>query len=533
MDSGKRSGKPCNDVRSACVSSVRHDRGRDSGRLPLTKQRGHSCLPRFCNVLGTAASWGNQIFSIEQPLATKGFSVRVSTLFASCALCLASANASDPFRIEIADTSNGWPVPLVELETVHGMKFVSDNNGLIAFDVPELMNAETWCSLRGFGYGVPKDGFGFEGVRFTPRPGGRLRLDVERRSIAKRLGRLTGAGIFCESQKLGIEQDWRESGVVGCDSVQNAVIEGRLFWLWGDTSLAKYPLGIFDGTAASTPLRPLERFEPPIRLRLDYYRDAEDAPKPIARMNGTGPTWVTGVASVQDASGTTRLVGTFMKIEPPMSVYRAGLCVWDDNAERFSELKTVWERTGDESPGRPLLEGHSVTWNDAAGREWLLFGNPFPTIRCRATFEAWAEPTTWESVDVPKALQDGSGNRVVPHSGSIAWNPWRRRWVAIFMEKFGKPSAFGEIWYAEAESPLGPWGAAVKVISHDNYTFYNPRIHPEFTEADSPALIFEATFTRQFADKPMPVARHDYNQMLYRPDLDDPALEAAHICGDR
>lgn len=447
--------------------------------------------------------------------------------------CIAAAAAAEPFRIQFVDASNGWPVPLVELETVHGVKSVSDNAGVIAFDVPELTGVETWCTVRGFGYGVARDGFGYEGVRFTPRPGGALRVPVERRMVAKRLGRITGAGIFAESRRLGAERDWPESGVVGCDSVQNALLDGNLLWFWGDTSLARHPLGIFDSTAARTTTRPLDGFEPPVRLRLDYFRDAAGAPKAVARMRGDGPTWLTGVATVRDAAGAARVVATFLKITPPLDISRAGLCVWDGEATRFSELATTWERSETETRCRPLLEGHAVEWRDADGRTWMLFGNPFPAIRCPATFEAWANPRTWEPLAAPKVLLDAACRQVVPHSGSIAWNPWRERWVAIFMERHGKPSAFGEVWYAEAASPLGPWGAAVKVVSHENYTFYNPRIHPEFTPAASPILLFEATFTRQFADRPAPVARHDYNQVLYRLDLDDAALEPARMNADR
>ncbi|MDI9380866.1 MAG: hypothetical protein QM845_08280, partial [Verrucomicrobiota bacterium] len=119
------------------------------------------------------------------------------------------------------------------------------------------------------------------------------------------------------------------------------------------------------------------------------------------------------------------------------------------------------------------------------------------------------------------------GQSVKPHTGSIAWNAFRKRWVTVFMQAFGKPSAFGELWYAEAKTPTGPWGKAVKVLSHENYTFYNPRLHPEFTPPDSPVLIFEGTYTMQFADRPPPTPRYDYNQILYRLDLDDPALAPA------
>jgi hypothetical protein len=150
------------------------------------------------------------------------------------------------------------------------------------------------------------------------------------------------------------------------------------------------------------------------------------------------------------------LVGTFLKIKPPLDAHKAGLCVWDEKEERFAELKVIWERSADVARRPPLLEGHPVEWVDATGRAWLLFGNPFPAIRCPATFESWADPATWEPIQTPKAPRDANGKQVEPHSGSIAWNPWRRRWVTVFMEKFGKHSAFGELWYAEAKLRL-PW----------------------------------------------------------------------------
>ena len=43
----------------------------------------------------------------------------------------------------------------------------------------------------------------------------------------------------------------------------------------------------------------------------------------------------------------------------------------------------------------------------------------------------------------------------------------------------------------------------------------------------SPILIFEGTYTMQFANHPAPTPRYDYNQILYRLDLDDPRLEPA------
>ena len=129
---------------------------------------------------------------------------------------VSAALPGEPCAIEVVEAGTGWPVPMVELRTLHNVRFVSDNAGMIAFDLPELMGRETWFGVHGPGYGVAADGFGMRGVRLTPEPGKSLRVEVKRTGIAKRLGRLTGAGLFAESQKLGREMDWSESGEVVC-----------------------------------------------------------------------------------------------------------------------------------------------------------------------------------------------------------------------------------------------------------------------------------------------------------------------------
>src|SRR5512146_2136328 len=81
-------------------------------------------------------------------------------------------------RIEVIEKGSNWPVPLIELRTTHNVRFVSDNAGVIAFDLPELMGRETWFDVVGHGYEVPKDGFGMHGVRLTPEPGRTLKVEV-------------------------------------------------------------------------------------------------------------------------------------------------------------------------------------------------------------------------------------------------------------------------------------------------------------------------------------------------------------------
>jgi hypothetical protein len=438
------------------------------------------------------------------------------------------AQAAQPCRIKVVERGSGWPVPLVELRTTHQARFVTDNAGVIAFDLPECMGRETWFDVVGHGYEVPKDGFGFHGVRLKPEPGKTLKVQVSRTIVAKRLGRLTGSGLFGESQKLGQELDWRDSDIFGCDSVQNAVHGGKMFWAWGDTTLPNYPLGIFDMLSGTTSIQPLISFEPPLKLQFSYFTDPKGKPRGVAKMPGDGPTWVTGYTSLPDKNGNARLVGAYMKIRNHLEVYEWGLCAWNEKAEKFEQLRVVWTKSEASAKAPPVPEGHPVFWKDTNGKEWVLFGNPLPTLRCPASFEAWQNSSTWEPLKPQLSLPSAKdGTLVKLHSGSMAWNAFRKRWVTVFMESFGKPSAFGELWYAEADAPTGPWGKAVKVLTHENYTFYNPRLHPEFTLANSPVLLFEGTYTMEFANKPAPTPRYNYNQILYRLDLNDPALMAA------
>lgn len=444
------------------------------------------------------------------------------------ALAVGLASAIEPCRIEVVDKENGWPVPLVQLRTTHQALFVTDNAGVVALDAPELMGREVWFDVSGHGYEVKKDGFGMRGVRLKPQPGQTLRVEVNRANVAKRLGRLTGSGLFAESQKTGRDLDWRDQGIFGCDSVLNAVHRGKMFWAWGDTTLPHYPLGLFHTPSATTEIQPLASFEPPLKLRFNYVTDANGRVRNTAVMPGDGPTWVTGYTSLPDKEGNARLIGSYMKIRNHLEVYEWGLCVWNEAKGEFERLKVLWKKTDADRKAPPVPEGHAAFWRDANGKEWVLFGNPLPRLRCPATFEAWQNSSTWEVLKPQESFISATdGKPVKPHTGSIAWNDFRQRWVTVFMQSRGKPSALGELWYAEADAPTGPWGKAVKVLTHDNYTFYNPRLHPEFTPTNSPILLFEGTYTAEFADKPHPTPRYNYNQMLYRIDLDDPALKPA------
>lgn len=454
---------------------------------------------------------------------------KLTTLFLlSASLC--TLQALEPFRIQVVDRQSGWPVPLVELKTVGYVRYQSDNAGVIAFDDPDLMDQEVWFDISGHGYTVPKDGFGYRGVRLKPTPGGEATVKVDRESIARRIGRLTGSGLFGESKKCGLMLDWEDTGVIGCDTVQTALYKGEVFWAWGDTSLPHYPLGVFHTTAAITPFTASFPAEPPLQIQFNLFREANGRPRGVAKLPGDGPTWISGTLTLKDKNGEEQLCTVYNKINPPLEPYERGLARWNDESKEFERSRIVWEKSsGQRSPTLP--DGHPAFWRDEeTGIEWVFFGDPLPRLKCKATFEDWSNPDAWEKVESPRTLTSATDEQEVRlHTGSIQWSEYRKRWVALFVQSGGKSSYLGDLWYAEARSPLGPWGKAVPILSHDRYTFYNPRLHPELAPADKPYLLFEGTYTMTFEGRAFPTARYEYNQILYRLDLDEPKLKPAFV----
>jgi hypothetical protein len=95
----------------------------------------------------------------------------------------------------------------------------------------------------------------------------------------------------------------------------------------------------------------------------------------------------------------------------------------------------------------------------------------------------------------------------------------------------------GEVWFSEAPTPEGPWENAIKVVTHhndsENYTFYNPKQHPYFSEDGGRFIYFEGTYSQTFSGNPTATPLYDYNQMMYRLDLSTiPPLFPPAIPGD-
>ena len=147
---------------------------------------------------------------------------------------------------------------MVELSTVHGVTYITDNAGVVAFDEPGLMDIPVFFKVTSHGYEYPKDGLGFQGKRLVTTPGKTSTTQVKRINLAERLCRLTGGGLYHHSLRAGlpvpIKQPLLNAKVLGSDSVHTAIFRNKLYWLWGDTNRPRYPLGNFHVAMATSPL---------------------------------------------------------------------------------------------------------------------------------------------------------------------------------------------------------------------------------------------------------------------------------------
>lgn len=485
------------------------------------------------------------------------------------------AGAGGWAEIQAVDDATGRGVPLVELETVNGLKFVTDNAGRVAFAEPGLLDQEVFFTVRSHGYEVPKDGFGYVGARVTPTPGKPAVIKLQRKNVAERLCRLTGEGKYRDTLLLGhkppIAESRRPGRVAGQDSIQAVVYRKKVYCFWGDTLRMSYPLGLYRMAGAIMDLPdPKDPGSDPMHgFAYDYFVDPKNgfarAMMPLSE-RPEGVIWVEAVFTVPDANNVEKLVGRYSRRKGIKDELEQGIAVFNDALEIFEPVRHLpsnetWRRPS----GCPMV-------CEEDGTKWLIFGSPNPNVRVPAALSDVLDPTKYESFTCSKPALKGEpprpdldrdgrpvwrwqkelpptssetehrwvqagqlkaaharfypadianpGERVQLHRGSVRWNEYRRRWIMIAGQIGGKSSYLGEVWYGEATNPTGPFTTAVKVASHDRQTFYNV-CHHSFLDRDGGRTIyFEGTYTNEFSGNPIKTARYDYNQILYRLDLD-------------
>lgn len=418
------------------------------------------------------------------------------------------------------------------------------------------MNQEVYFAVDSPGYEYPADGFGLRGVRLKTIPGKRAEVKIRRTQLAERIYRITGRGIYRDSVLLGEPTPPASTdiagGVVGQDSVQVVRCGDKYLWIWGDTNLPHYPLGNFRVTAATTPLPGKNQFDPDVEIPFEYFLDDETHyVKQILPDDLPGAVWLWGLLSCRDDRGEESILAHYSRHLSLGDMVEQGIAEWNGQQQQFVKVRRLpmtytWQ----------VPRGHAVRYSDERG-DYIYFAEPFATTRVAANRSAVLDPEQyealawdpelgryrWQRAQGPITQSDESAfvaagqipadaahfqvvdwDTKLPvemHRGSVQWNAYRRRWILIGcqVDHGGKPSHLGEIWYAESESIIGPWTWAVKIATHPNYTFYNPRHHVELDGAGGRIIYFEGTYTQAFSANPVATPRYDYNQMMYRLDL--------------
>ncbi len=492
----------------------------------------------------------------------------------------AIAQSSEYFTIRVVDDRTGRGVPLVELRTTNDVPYYTDSNGIVAFYEPGLMGETVYFHVKTDGYELPEDSFGNRGVALRVTSGGRAEVRIKRTIIAERLYRITGEGIYRDSVLVGapvpIKQPVLNGRVMGQDGGLAIPYRGKLLWIWGDTAQPSYPLGNFGCSGATSEWPSNGGLDPNVGVDLSYFVDDSGFSRamfPSTNFPGPGPKWAGGLKIVRDERGNERLVADYVRIKNLGEAYERGEAIYDDKTGTFQRIRQF---DLNDAMASICWGGHPVPVN--AGGISYYYQNYIPPFLCRmkSDLAQVQDPTSYEGFSPLVAggryagagtkldrtaagnlqygwkrntpplspsqeeqlitagkmkpgerlfqLQDvDTGSAVKPGPGSIQWNSFRQRWVMIVKEDEGLAN-HSILWFAEADTPLGPWVYAKRILRHDSYNFYNPVQHAFFDGGGGRVIFFEGTYSELFAAGASRTPRYNYNQIMYRLDLTDPRL---------
>ncbi len=459
--------------------------------------------------------------------------------------------------IRVFDQDNLRGVPAVRLSAFNE-DYWSDSQGLIAYCNPDHQGANVSFAYFAHGYALAD---GTMSVSIATSKGGTQSVKLARQSVGERLYRTIGGGVYRDSVLLGLKTPLTSptlnGQVLGSDTASATVYKGKLFWLWQDTNQVSYALGNFRGTSATSELPGSGGLSQNLGVDYSYFTGNNGFASAMCPDCKTAPVWIDGLASVPDAAGAEHLFAGYASVDGTGASVETGLLRFNDDKKYFEPVITNFlSRPGFQRPG-----GH--TYQLRHGDKRYVYSDS--RMRVGATSEAFLDPDHYEQFspydtagsttllknvdgtldyqwragaqhitsDSLKAANiptnqdldghelDATGAGVGMVGRSIAWNAYRRRFIQSSQQLYGSSSPLGEIWHAEADTPMGPFVYAAKVISHDNYTFYNVLHHPELDRG--PFIYLEGTYTASYTNA-TPTPRYNYNQQLYRINLDDARL---------
>ena len=256
----------------------------------------------------------------------------------------ARAFSAPGVTIKVVDDQTGRGVPLVRLTTTDSIDFWTDSSGIVYVDDAALLGHSVYFSIFSHGYEFPADGFKYRGKAIDLTPGRTVELKIHRTNIAERLYRLTGEGIYRDTMAAGlkpsIEQPLLNAGVVGQDTCQCVVYDGKIRWFFGDTSKFDYPLGMFGTSGATSDLSGLS---PSDGVNLHYFEDDKKFSRRMLPKFEKGAGWLDSLCVVPDAAGKPRMVAKCDNVPGVAKAFGKYLLVYKDKTDAFEITSKIPE----------------------------------------------------------------------------------------------------------------------------------------------------------------------------------------------
>jgi len=411
--------------------------------------------------------------------------------------CCNGSQVSGYFIIRVFDEDTGRGVPMVELKFPNDVKYWTDSAGIAVINEPSFIDREVFITVRSDGYEYLEETPFGNGALVRIEPERTKELSIHRIMIAERLYRLTGEGIYRDCVMADISTPMKmplmNAQVLGQDTAVGAIYRGKIFWIWGDTIGPTY--FNFRVSGATSDLDD----DPAVAVNFDYFTDQNGHAKEMFPHQGKGLVWIEGLIPITDPDGEERLVATYTRQDGLKFPDECGLALFDDQLQIFKP----WVRMS--------CRDHHISSHPFLHDGYWYF---YPWLRVPNDWAAIQDSSRWETrnVELPSDPKRPS---------CVVWNEYRHRWILLAEDS-------GDVYYAEAARPEGPYGKAVRIIEHDQYNFYNVVTHPFFNKKDGREIYIEGTYTDSFSDAAEKTPRYNYNQVMYRLELDDPRLMDAY-----
>ena len=485
----------------------------------------------------------------------------------------AAASSLPSFVFQFVDIETGRGIPLVELELENGLKLVSDNDGHVTIVSPDLFGQKVRFRIEGHGYTTQtRDFWGHESVTCHIEPGQNRRIELKNLFPAHRLYRVTGAGRFNHTLIAGKKPTFPPGAgifaqVIGQDSIIAVPWLDRLWFFYGDT------LGLngynFSASCATIPMPDSGVYDPEVGIPLEYLCEQNGFARRMIETGKKGFTWIEYVLPVQHRQRPL-LLAKYVQHATLERVEEAGFAILAPNSESFKVVKR-WPGT----IGHKCTHPHPAKLSGRPGYllfPWEFCAEPLEEIlaedrhmvhTCLIPASSAEKPGSfvefqgqklqverdkkgqvvydWKKGGVAvvgdlrrqlvarKLLQPSetsfapilldNGQHISAFNGAIAYNHHKKCWISICQGY--NP---GEIIYSESDRPTGPWAFARKIAAFSGYNLYNPIIHPWFAKNNDRTIFFEGTYTNFFSSSPDKTPEADYNQVMFKLDLNRPEL---------